>query len=326
MKIHNKLNQFLSFSNNQIISAVAVFALVMFGACSSDKDYNTYRQQQANQLQAQYAAANGTYKGNVVSKLDGRSLGYMEMNVTASSEIQNSSDQLGTEKKAVMKGYLKYTGLVNSNSTFTQGNYNPDTKEFKVSIAVPDESNPMLSQNIAIEGKIDGGAFVGDIYMNLYPEFGAHANLVSNSNVQQTSADLKALRVSQLAGDNSAYQGQYTLNGNTYTLNMKITSSAVNVQQQFLRVLNPQRYVSVTIDLGFGSAPILFPMSVINDQVDSLTGNASINDGSTSYSVSLKCNKTKNNTPQGWNCIISQGRIVNNITLLPVSPFLVNIQ
>jgi hypothetical protein len=318
MKIHNKLNQFHSFKTTTIFPILLVIASVNFGGCTSGKDYNTFRQEQANNLQAQYAAANGVYNGAVISKIDGSVLGSMQLTIKASSEVQNSSDQLGSEKKAVMKGQLSYWGIVNSNVTFNQGFYNPDTKEFSVTVPVTDESNQI--QNIKIEGTIQNKSFIGEVYLDQFPSFGAKTNLAINANVKQASLDLKAARVAQMAGDNMVYQGKYTApSGTLYNLTMRVGAPVVNIQQQFLRVLNPQRNVSVTINTDSGTTAFLFNNAMINDEVGGLTANTIYNDGTSQYIVNLKCLKNLNNDTQAWVCSVTQGPNAFDVTFTAVT-------
>ncbi len=321
MKTIKKLNHF-NFSKALTFFVVIIASIAMVD-CAGDKDFNSFRDDLANQKQAQSSAVNGTYAGLGASKLDNSTLGLFQVQTVASSELQNSSDQLGTEKKSVMKGQLTYTGLTNATVTFSQGLYSPETNEFFATVPVVDEAG--LTQNIKIAGKIQSGAFVGSIYLDQYPSYGVNVNLGINSNLSQASVDAKSVRALQLASDNLSYQGNLNLNGATLLVTMKINSPSSNSQQQFLRVLNPQRTVLVTFNFQDEMSKLNSGMVFsgnMNDQVGSLTGLSTVSGGSspTPFSINMNCKKQLVKGAQAWNCTITQGIKSFSVLLLSVAP------
>jgi hypothetical protein len=321
MKTLNKLNQILKPTKTMSLSALAMVFIV---ACANDKDYNAFRQGQEQDQQAKAAVANGTYNGVVTSKMDGLSLGNMSLQITASSVLQNSQDNLGTEKRAVMIGQLNYSGLSNSFVPISQGFYDTDTGEFQAAVNVTDETG--VVQPLMIDGFISGGTFKGDVYNQNYDKsYGGHMSLTSGASLSQASVDSRSARATQLAGDNSVFQGQYSYPANPTvknTLTLQLSSTALQPQQKFSHLFTPVRYVNISIDLGIKSQPFANAVNnpaTIDDTDNQLTGLGQYSSNGNTYIINVTCNRVPVNQKEGWSCKLVQGVKTVTVTVAPVS-------
>jgi len=209
---------------------------------------------------------------------------------------------------------------VTSSVSFTSGNYNPDTSQLDVAIPVVDEAG--VSQIIKVSGILQNGTFEGDIYLDAYKNFGLHAVLNKNAALSQASVDSRSIRAQQLKSDNSSYSAVWTNNTidqfhpkpTQETLTMRFLSPVVKPEQSFLRLLNPQRYISVTVDLHTGYAPLTFAANsttsttTISD-ISGLHGKNTMTGATagTSYVLGLDCLPVTVNKQQGWSCDLNQG-------------------
>jgi flagellar biosynthesis/type III secretory pathway ATPase len=117
MKTVNKINQYFSFQKNLLL----VTSFIALAGCTQDKSLDQFRQQQANEYAAQYNAVVANYTGAVVSKQGNSKLGSITLQIESGKQVQNSSDGLGNETKAVLTGHLVYNGLTQATIAFTQG-------------------------------------------------------------------------------------------------------------------------------------------------------------------------------------------------------------
>jgi hypothetical protein len=200
-----------------------------------------------------------------------------------------------------------------------------------VLVPVTDEAG--VAQSITIDGSIQSGAFTGSVYMTQFEEDGLAVNLsVGNNTAGLDAVDAKSIRVLQLAQDNSAFIGPFSYiddsgASHSSTMKMQVANPATNPQQQFLRLLNPVRIVSVDVrtlnfradgsQIGYEplfavatgttvAGPITFSLTDASSTNGAQLGGAGLVTG---VPVGMNCTQQSVNASGtlGWNCSFKGG-------------------
>jgi len=317
MKTLNKLNQMVGSLVKILLSFTAVIVSLSIIGCTGDKDLADFRKQQQQQAQGRNAAANGLYVGPVVSVLDRSAFGKVTMYVHADSSLQNSSDNLNSEKKAVITGWLRYEGLVSSQVPFTTAFYDPDSGDFSATVIAQDEAQ--VNQQIDVRGNIQHGSFVGSVYMDSYPEYALKTVLNVNANQTEASVDASSIRRAQISSDTQSYSGSLTHGNTNVTAVLKIGLPRQAAKVKLLRILNPTRLVNVSADLGFGAGPMPFTGSdtILDDTTNTLSGSTTITTSGVVYPVTMICERIS--PSQGWHCTFNQGKYTFVVDFSPIA-------
>ncbi len=329
MNTLNKINQ-IFFGKNVLSQRAAVLVLasaaVILSGCARDKDLAKFQADEAKRLMGQAYAAKGDFWGTMNSKLDGKSLGSLGMTVKVVSVPQTGPDGMTPQQKPLIQVSLDYRGKSDNTVPPNQANpgyFNPDTGDFSVQIPVVDESNlPQNSKNIVITGTINAGRFVGEIYMDGQEKYGARLDLsVGTPKAKHGIVDSKGERVRQLAGDSRTYSGTYPSHGVTRTATMTVRPPSSNPQQQLLRILNPQRLVSVNFNLGIPTPPMIsfsYQNTFVDDNSNQLSGIATLSNGA-NFDEILKCSGIGADGVSGWHCTVEGAGEVIEVDMAPTT-------
>jgi hypothetical protein len=271
---------------------VHMLILTLFYSCSKDMNMDDYNSNRLQQTISRISSVSGTYSGNIISKLDGSSLGTLILTFQAKTDVQTNSQQ-----QAVVSGTLQYKSLTNADIVFDKGSYNEETGGFQIIIPVD------TTQSLSLDGVINGGKFYGSIEIQGRSDYGASLELVKNAPVPNVSTiEVGGTRMQQIQKLNYKYIGSY--NYGQEVSPMKLTfrdPDTANNIKKFSNILSPTRTVNAAVDMGGFS--LSFNDSIIDDKNGTLSGKAIFNDQKDPQTIYLSCLKFEESADNfGYDC------------------------
>lgn len=276
-----------------------VSACVALAACMGDKTEDQYRQSKVNEQMSNIQAVSGTYNGSVTA-FDGTALGNLSLVMSADTQIQNSYDNTSSEQHAVVVGSVNYTGVANAQAVFQKAYYEPVSKIFKASVAVPG-AVAGSTYSLTLSGFITNGVFSGQIGVDGFPNYNGSFSLVKNGPMA-ASNNLQYGRSALLSSEKGIFVGQYPYDGAMATLILSLQYAVSTPEQLLLNVFLPTR--PVTVGLDFGDFRLTFNNAYIDDRTNQLLGTGGSIDGLNKTSANLTCSRSiQDNKITAMNCL-----------------------
>jgi hypothetical protein len=314
MKTISLINQFLKQATKNsipVIAGLSMLAMLSMAACTNDKDINDYRRDQEQNVQAKYSKVAAVYNGQITSMEDNEALGSITVDIESAKDVQTSADGLNNENHASLKVDLSVQGPVNGIVASETANYDPTTGEFDAKFPIMDQNNQTV--NLQMTGSILNGVLKATIKTDLYVAYGAYIEAYVNTPPPAVSVSGTSKRMQQLAGDAASFSGKVkAVSGRSMAVGLNISEPNSTPQQVFLRLVNPQRavIVTVTVDGGVGWN---FPAATttIDDANNKLNGVSTAS--AAGYTANLDCKRALT-VKAGWVCNIdAQTRKLTNV-------------
>jgi len=274
-------------------------AAASLSSCMGDKSQDDYVRERVNQERAKIEAIQGTYRGTLVSKDNGQSLGTFALDVRADLDVQNSYDNLTSQPKAVAKGTLYYSGLNQSQINFDKGYYDENSKILQIQIPVTDVAG--TTRTLSLHATLDDDTLNGEIEEETLGGFTGSFSITKNGPVSQAQ-NLNAGRATEISAGSENFVGTSPEAGPKASYAMTIQYQEKSSQQLFLNVFLPERMVTVSLDLD--GVPVTFNNAVLDERHNTLVADAQRGFGSSSsYYIKLQCKRTNAGTPSvKWDC------------------------
>jgi DNA-binding MarR family transcriptional regulator len=268
-------------------------------SCMGDKTAEDYANEQSHKEQAKLQEIAGTYRGNLISKETGQSLGTLTLQLDSYTDVQNSSDGLTKIQIPVAKGTLFYNGLNKSQVNFDKYYYDSGSKLLQIQVPLLDASK--TTQIISLRATLNGDTLAGDI--EALGGYSSSFTLVKNGPLVQ------AQNLSSIRGATAIAAGdEIFVSTESAATKLTIQYPGDNTQQLFLNVFLPQRGVTATVIVG--RTKFAFPSAVLDERYNTLTGDAVFN----TFPMKLRCVRTGQGTPAvKWDCQTTAGDTVNHI-------------
>ena len=249
-----------------MILLAGVFVLT---ACGRDYNLDDYKREQLQESLAKMQQADGVYSGLATSRLDGSTLGALDIQVTTNTNVLNPGDQSDPTAQPNLEITASFTGPAGADATivFENGLFHPSLGG---AIQAEKTLTPSVQTSSAIDirGNISNGHFEGLIYSKDSPDYGMRFNLALNG--PSTAALLKDQRLSvEKFATQQNYMGESTFARNVrepvVLILTKPTPSSPSIDE-FIDLLEPTQPLVATLNYGNGA---LLPFNV---QFDERTG------------------------------------------------------
>jgi hypothetical protein len=228
---------------------LVIFSIALAGQACSDQSLQQYREQQAqSDLDAQLPAA-GNYTGSVtaLNQVAGASaaLGTMTVSLQVAQMAQESSDNLGTESRAVLEGTIQYSGpnSLTGSASITNANYDPDSGDFSADVTLTDDTG--ASHSMMISATINGGEMSGEVIVDSQTSYGGKIELSKNGSTTGSSEASLSSSGRGLELDSEAVTYTASVNGTSY--GMTIDDRNQSTSQAFLQVFLPVHDINLGI-------------------------------------------------------------------------------
>ena len=278
----------------------ALTVLALMSACAKDKNLDDFKAEQYQRDFAQLQLANGTYRGLLVSKKDGSSLGALEVVYEAKTSVVNSTDQTKASSRPILTSNINFVGATRMSIVATTASYDPQSGNIQSEVAVTRTTG---ATSVILNGNLDKGSGVisGSLEAQGYPADGATFVLIRDGqSLEQINSQHKIVAKPILTGDN--YVGTTTFNDKHNTVknvNMILLKPETTSADDFLTLVSPVNPITVTLNYG-ESAQIQFSGANWDQQKvqSKLIGTAQLGCSTTSPS----CTSTLTPTQMTINC------------------------
>ena len=228
---------------------MGVLSLLFFTACGADKNQEDYRKSLAQAYSARVAPVVGTYSGQIKSSIDGASMGNLSISIVGDQVLQTSADGVTTEQQTIIRGTVKYNGLVASNVDYNLAFYNPDNHAFQINVKKTDSSG--VNHLINIEGSLVNDQFDGIFLVDTYATYGGTVHLVKNAAVTNALPELRSARAREMMASNGSFVASMpdAQTGITRTVSLTLKSLVTNPFFKLTDVFSPVHSVSAQFDV-----------------------------------------------------------------------------
>lgn len=253
----------------------------MLQACGKDEDLDDYKEIRLEKNLAQLQAVQGSYTGLLISKKTGATLGAMQIQLTASTQVLPSTDQSNASSQPILEATIEFQGLTHMQLAAQNSSYDPNSGTFRANIQINQPTpttgtSTVATQttqfNINIGAVVKNGAMTGGTIEAVgFSDYGASFEL-SNA-----GGSLDALAQQTQVSPDSLFSGAvYT--GTTHFaggVNKPVTLIMMKPQttsdQDFLTLLVPQKPAQLTLNYGNG-AHLLLTNGVWDQDTGLITG------------------------------------------------------
>lgn len=296
--------RYISISNerdslmNKALMSLSLLIALSLGACGVDKNGEDYRTNKVNEKLAKLKEIEGTYQGQLVS-MDQSTLGTLKLELTTDTNLQNSSDNLGSEQQAIVSGSLTYNGITNAKVIFQRAFYDDSNgqKTFKASIPISISNTEILKMTLA--GTINNGIFTGNIYADGFKnDYGGSFTLLKDGPAVETQNISGSGRSKKLRSELQTFSGTYLRKGKEESARLALNYPEDSARN-FLNIFLPTRKLIATLD--FGNFPVTFTNAKLDEQIHTLEADTTY--GTEAVFCSLKCQSViEDNEIKAWDC------------------------
>ncbi len=150
-------------------TCIAVSALLISG-CGKDKTLDQFHDQEVNEELSKLQAISGQYRGTITDERTNSAMGLFEIDLNASLQPTNSSDNSKVANQAVLKGGMTLINATQSSAALQTAQYysddNSDHGSFSGTLSLVSRSGTVL---MAVTGTINGNSFTGVITPSDHP-------------------------------------------------------------------------------------------------------------------------------------------------------------
>lgn len=132
-------------------------------ACGKDQTPDEYQRQRLQESLEVYEAISGTYTGNLVNLKTQKSIGALQLDLSAEANTVNQTTGEVTAGAPALVTNVTYRDQSSLNFRIDSGFYNPDTGEYRSSMEVKNDVSGDTSSKMFIKGMIRDGKFTGTI-------------------------------------------------------------------------------------------------------------------------------------------------------------------
>ena len=273
-----------------------------------------YNREQLQQNISRINAVSGSYSGNAISKLDGTTLGAVNLQFQAKTDVQSSTSTSTSNKQAVnVSGVLTFRGMTAAEVTFDNGNYDDVTGDLVVNIPVAQDGGS--TANISLTGHISGDQWIGTLQVKGQLDYGADLNLSKNAPVSNTSKlEVGGTRLDQIKQTNLNYSGTYQIGSDIVPVKMSFINRDILPEQYLYKMFSAIRQVNVVFD--FTDFELNFTNAILDDKLGTLIGHDPVDQKGSPVRATLNCQKfdTGKNV-FGYDCQVQTKATVLNIHL-----------
>jgi hypothetical protein len=289
----------MKFSNFLIL--FNVFFLLLLSSCGKDKNLEDYRGEQLQIAIARINAISGSYSGPVVSKIDGSSLGNLQLNFKASTDIQSNSGQVSNNQNATVTGSITLRSISTNEIPFENGIYNDSTKGIQINIPVSRDGR--VIGKISLSGVVSGDSWVGNIEVNGQSQSGADLYLTKNAPPPNSSSlEIGGSRLEKIKKLNYKYAGSTNITGKDGEFKLIfLDNKDILPEQSLYKLFSPIRQINLNCDLG--AFELNFQNAIINDNTGTIVGQDPTFMGKP-ISANLVCYQFVDSHDFGWDCEI----------------------
>lgn len=293
-QVMNPSNALLKALLGMVLLGALGFAL---GGCAQDQTEDAWRRAKVAEQLAKVGKIEGTYRGQLESRVDRGTMGALTVEMHPDTRIQDSSDRLNSEQKAIVRGVVTYSGTTQASAVFDQGFYDDLTGILKISFTVLDASGAPVRLNLS--GSVQGDVFSGQIEADGFSKYGASFSLGRDVPGPIDSRLTSGQAIEPRDGQKS-YKGTYLQNGESREVRMTLVSRRTTAEQVLVDLFSPIRKLHVTLD--FGRWDVFFEAAELDERSGNLIAQTVVNGTSAAekYALSLEC--TKNGA--GFGCTL----------------------
>lgn len=266
-------------------------------ACGKDKTPDQYQRELLQENLEVYRAISGTYTGSVWNAQSKKSMGALQLDLSAVAEPVSGSSggtTLGTPKLVTN---LTYRDQANINFRMDTGYYDPDTGEFSTYVVLTNSpAGGDLMQRVNINGTIRNGRFTGMIGSPNAPAASAYFELQLNGRpIDQIRKGAPKGPLDQV-GVSRDFDGSGVMpdsrSGKSARRKMAIhvTKPSLGPAADFVDIFDPtrQRMLNVSIDISEAVSVnfMSIPWDPTNGTVDGFNNITTV---SGAYTIYLQC-------------------------------------
>ncbi len=251
-------------SKSAIFFLVGVFVL---SACGRDYNLDDYKREQLQESLAKMQQADGVYSGLATSRLDGSTLGALNIQVTTNTNVLNPGDQSDPTAQPNLEITVSFTGPAGADATvvFENGLFHPSLGGTIQAEKALSPSTNGTTRAVDIRGNISNGQFQGLIYSKDSPDYGMTFNLALNGPSATALLKNRRLSVEKFATQQN-FVGKTIFARNVrepvVLILTKPTASSPSIDE-FIDLLEPTQPLIATLNYGNGA---LLPFNVVFDE------------------------------------------------------------
>ena len=260
----------------------AIFALLALVQCAKDRDLKDYQNEQRNKDFAKLQSVEGAYRGLLLSKVDGATLGALQITLRADTQVLDSNNETKANAQPVLVANIEFKGATHLAIGAQNGFYNDG--QYKAEIVIPrstagsNGSGGNQTAKILLNGFIGAdGSFTGSMWASEttdYQDFGGTFSLQRNGEELASLAKAHTPKADALFSQ-MGFAGSTLFHeaGVTKAVSLVLSKPRSTSQEDFLTLLMPVKPVLATLD--FGGARLSFPNAHWNQSTGALNGAAS---------------------------------------------------
>lgn len=290
-----------------------VTAALTLQACSKDQDLDDYKKTRLQKNLAEIQTANGKYSGYLLSKQSGANLGALQLTLTATTQVQPSTDESKSSAQPVLLVSVTFQGVSRMTTSAEDTYFDPDTGAFQADVPIVQQAANGQSQTIKISltGILSNGVLKGTMEAKDYPDYGGTFSL-SNKGASLDSL-VQASKPTGAAFSQGTYAGTTTFGKVSKNVSMIILKPVTTSDQDFVSLFFPKIPVKVTLNYGDG-ALVNFDDSTLDQTNSTVQGNGTITKNNQTETLSLTCNGQ--NTDQHFECSVKTSSAVGEVAHL----------
>lgn len=299
--------------------AIAVVASTLAG-CGKDRTVDQYFAQKENEKQRQTSQSiEGTFEGTLLSKLNGKPMGALSVEIYGDTEIPDASST--TAPKGSGQRNVIAANITLSTKTFSRtintsnGFYDIYSHAYQLDFAIEngqfDSSGKPRAIKFRFAGKLDPVTKVmdGTIQCIDYAKYGGKYRLTRGaSSPQLEDTRIPTERAEAMLG--KTYAVTQDVLGTENRVTMKFAKPTPTPEGEFLELFYPVRFVTVSVTLTetkYGDEIMTIPFTNAEWDMDSRTLNGAMSGtagaGATQpYHFALQCAESGSVKAPAWDC------------------------
>jgi len=273
---------------------ILLAAASLLQACSKDQSLDDYKQTRLDQNFAQLQAVQGRYSGILISKHTEKTLGALELNLKATTQVQPSPDESKATAQPVLVVNIEFQGASHIAIVAQNSYFDPNSGKFQANIPIQqtDASGQSQTQNISITAVIQGGQINGTLEAAGYSDYGG--SFVLNKD----GRDIGSLARESTIDPNTIFtQKNYIgttvfADGTTKPVVLILLKPPTTSELDFLSLLSPERVLQINLNYGNG-AHVIFNKGTWDQRTGNLSGQTTLSrtlipgDNTTTQTVTL---------------------------------------